>query len=146
MDLLSPASGIELNDPSWKIYSRSPSAAPQFISDKAKVSTAMIAEGCVIEGTVDFSVLFDNVTVEEGALVRDSVVMPGTVIKSGATVQYAIVAENSVIGENAVIGARPEDGNKDDWGICVIGEGVSVAKGATVPANTMIENDVKEEA
>lgn len=146
MDLLSPASGIELNDPGWKIYSRSPSAAPQFISDKAKISNAMIAEGCVIEGTVDFSVLFDNVTIEEGALVRDSVIMPGAVVKSGAVVQYAIVAENSVIGNNAAVGSRPEDGDKSNWGISVIGENVCIANGARVPANAMIENDVKEEA
>lgn len=109
MDLLSPTSGIELNDPTWKIYARSPSAAPQYISKEAKVENAMISEGCEINGDVDFSVLFSNVTVEEGAVVHDSIIMPGSVIKKGARVEYAIVAEDAVIGEDAVVGARPED-------------------------------------
>ena len=44
----------------------------------------MIAEGSSVDGSVDFSILFDGVTVEEGATVDYSIVMPGTVIKSGA--------------------------------------------------------------
>ena len=37
-----------------------------------------------VYGELDFSILFSNVTVERGAVVRDSIVMPGTVIKEGA--------------------------------------------------------------
>lgn len=89
----------------------------------------MVAEGSQVYGELDFSILFSNVTVERGAVVRDSIVMPGTVIKEGAVVQYAIVAENAVIEENAVVGARPEDvENLDDWGVSVVGSGVTVGK------------------
>ena len=82
----------------------------------------MVTEGCVIEGTVDFSVVFAGVTIEEGAVVRDSIIMPGSVIRKGAVVDYAIVAEQTIIGENAVVGARPE-GMEDisGWGVTVIG-------------------------
>lgn len=146
MDLLSPTSGIELNDPSWKIYARSPSAAPQYISKEAKVENAMISEGCEINGDVDFSVLFSNVTVEEGAVVHDSIIMPGSVIKKGARVEYAIVAEDAVIGEDAVVGARPEDYETEKWGIAVIGEGVKIGNRARVLPKSMISEDVKEEA
>ena len=44
----------------------------------------MVAEGSQVYGELDFSILFSNVTVERGAVVRDSIVMPGTVIKEGA--------------------------------------------------------------
>ena len=104
----------------------------------------MIAEGTEISGCVDFSVLFSNVTVEEGAVVRDSIVMPGTVIKSGAVVQYAIVAENAVIEENAVVGQRPEDMiNLDEWGVAVVGASVTIGKGANIAPKAMIDVDVK---
>ena len=94
---------------------------------------------------VDCSVLFSNVDVEDGAVVRDSIIMPGTTIKKGAVVQYAIVAENAVIEENAVIGKRPEDMESlDDWGIAVVGTGVTVGKGASVEPKAMIGEDVKE--
>ena len=103
----------------------------------------MIAEGCEIEGEVDFSVLFANVTVEEGAEVKYSIVMPGTVIKKGAVVQYSIVAENAVIEEGAVVGASPESmKNIDDWGVAVVGNGVKIGKGAKVAPNVMIDSDV----
>jgi glucose-1-phosphate adenylyltransferase len=116
--LLNPKVDLDLSDESWKIYSRNPVTSPHYISDTADVQNSMIAEGSEISGSVDFSVLFSNVTVEEGAVVRDSIVMPGTVIKSGAVVQYAIVAENAVIEENAVVGQRPEDmKNLDEWGV-----------------------------
>ncbi len=142
IDLLSPTSGFDLDDPTWKIYSRSPGAAPQYISDSANVQNSMIAEGCEIYGNIDFSVLFANVTVEEGALVRDSIIMPGCTIKKGARVQYAIVAEDAVIEENAVVGARPEEYETEKWGISVIGSGISIGKSAVVQPNTMIDENV----
>ena len=145
MDLLSSKSGIDLNDPSWKIYSRSPSAPPQYISSDAKIKTAMIAEGCYVAGNIDNSILFSNVTIEKGATIKNSIVMPGAVVKQGATVQYSILAENTVIEENAVIGAIPEN-PETDAGICVIGENVKIGKGVTVPAKSMIESDLEGEA
>lgn len=144
MDLISPEAEINLDDPTWKIYARSPSAPPQYISSRARVRNSMIAEGCEIEGDVDFSVLFANVTVEDGAVVRDSIIMPGSIVKKGALVQYAIVAENAVIGENAQVGAREQDCAKGEWGITVIGENVVVDAKAKVPAKSMISE--KEEA
>ena len=103
----------------------------------------MIAEGCQIEGNVDFSVLFANVTVEKGATVRDSIVMPGTVVKSGAVVQYAIVAENAVIEQNAVVGERPEAmENLDDWGVTVIGSGVTIGSKARIAPKEMVDKNV----
>ena len=146
LDLLNPKVDLDLSDDSWKIYSRNPIAPPHFISDKAAVENSMIGEGCVIDGEVDYSILFSNVTVEEGAKVRYSIVMPGTTIKSGAVVEYAIVAENAVIDEGAHVGESPEGiDNLDDWGVTVIGEKITIGKNAKVKAKEMIDTDVKEE-
>jgi len=93
-------------------------------------------------GTLDYSILFENVTVEEGASVEYSLVMPGAVIKSGARVQYSIIAEDVVVEENAVIGTQPEPG--DDWGITVIGANLTIGKNAKIGAKQMITEDVKE--
>ena len=83
-----------------------------------------------------------NVTVEEGALVEDSIIMPGTVIKSGAKVQYAIVAENSVIDENAQVGARPEDvENLEEWGVAVVGSKIKIGKNCTVLPKEQADSD-----
>ncbi len=143
LDLLNPKVDLDLDDDSWKIYSRSPAAPPHYVSASAKIENSMITEGCEISGDVDFSVLFANVRVEEGADVKYSIVMPGTVIKKGATVQYSIVAENSVIEEGATVGRSPEEmSNIEDWGVTVIGNGVTIGKGVSVEPKAMIDTDM----
>ena len=145
LDLLNPKANIDLSDNSWKIYGRGAVTAPQYVSDKAVIENSLAAEGCEIEGKVDYSVLFSNVTVEEGAFVDYSIVMPGAVIKKGAVVQYAMVAENAVIEEGAVVGENPEKcDNLENWGVSVVGAGVTVGKNAIVKAQSMISEDVKE--
>ncbi len=143
LDLLNPKVDLDLNDDDWKIYSRNPSAPPHYISPDAQIQNSLISEGCMIEGTVDFSILFANVAIEKGAVVKDSIVMPGTTVKSGAVVQYAIVAENAVIEENAVVGERPEAmANLDDWGVTVVGNGVTVGKGAKALPKEQVATDI----
>ncbi len=146
LDLLNPKVDLDLTDDSWRIYSKTTAAPPHFISGKASVENSMISEGCQIDGEVDYSILFSNVIIEEGATVRYSIVMPGTVVKSGAVVEYSIVAENAVIEEGAHVGESPEQiANLDDWGIAVVGEKVTVGKNASVAAKAMVDEDVKGE-
>ena len=146
LDLLNPRVDIDLSDPDWKIYSRNPAAPPHYVAEGSLIQNSMATAGCDIRGRVDFSVLFPQVKVEQGAVVRDSILMPGVTVKSGAAVQYAIVAENAVIEENAVVGARPEEmpeENRDGWGIAVIGAGVVVGRGAVVAPAAMAAADVE---
>ncbi|HAO69511.1 MAG TPA: glucose-1-phosphate adenylyltransferase [Ruminococcaceae bacterium] len=146
MDLLDPKVPLSLYDPEWKIYARNPALPPHYIAPGAVVQNSMITEGCVIEGTVDFSVIFAGVTIEEGAVVRDSIIMPGSVVKKGAVVDYTIVAEQAVIGENAVIGARPEKmENISEWGVTVIGNGVTIGAGVNIAPKSMVETDITAE-
>ena len=144
LDLLNPKVDLDLSDDSWKIYSRNPIAPPHFVAKTAKVENSMVGEGCYIAGDVDYSILFSNVTVEEGATVKYSIIMPGTTIKKGAVVEYAIVAENAVIEEGATVGESPEKiDNLENWGVTVIGEKVTIGKGASVKAKEMIDQDIK---
>ena len=143
LDLLRPSVDLDLSDNSWRIYSKTPVSPPHFVSDKASVENSMISEGCTIDGKLDYSVLFADVTVEEGAVVDSSIIMPGTVVKKGAVVQYAIVAENAVIESGAVVGEKPENvANRDDWGVAVVGAGVTVGAGAKVAPKAMAGEDV----
>ena len=145
LDLPNPNVDLDLSDPDWKIYSRNPVAPPHYVSPDATVQNSLISEGGLIEGSVDFSVLFANVSIEKGAVVRDSILMPGTVVKKGAVVQYAIVAENAVIEENAVVGERPEDmENLSDWGVAVVGANVCIGAGTRVAPKAMVDEDLPE--
>ncbi|MCL2486554.1 MAG: glucose-1-phosphate adenylyltransferase, partial [Oscillospiraceae bacterium] len=140
MDLLDPSVSLDLSDHDWRIYTRNPIMPPQYVSDTAVCQNSLVAEGCVIEGDLEFAVIFSGVRVGKGATVNSSIIMPGAVIGEGAVVQYAIVAENAVIGPGAVVGQRPEDvQDKEKWGIAVIGAGVTVKEGAEIPAQAMID-------
>lgn len=145
LDLLNPKVNIDLSDTSWPIFCKNSALAPHFASKTAEIQNSMISGGCMIEGKVDYSVLFSNVTVEEGAEVEYSIVMPGAVIKSGAKVKYAMIAENAVIEEGAVVGENPEEcSDLEKWGVSVIGADVTIGKKAKISANLMIDEDVKE--
>ena len=145
MDLLDPNVPLDLYDDAWKIYARNPVMPPQYVAEGAVTQNSMISEGCIVEGDVDFSILFAGVTVEKGAVVHDSIIMPGSVIKAGAVVEYSIVAENVVVGEKAQVGDRPENiEDKANWGVTVIAKGIHIGKNAKVPAKAMIEKDVPE--
>lgn len=81
----------------WKIYTEDTLGKPQIIGDKAVVKNSLITQGCLVNGTVEGSVLFNNVNVGEGAKVIDSVLMPGVLVEEGAEVYKAIVDEGVVI-------------------------------------------------
>ena len=99
----------------------------------------------MIYGKVDFSVLFSDVYIAPGAVIRDSIVMPGAKIMEDAVVQYAIIGEGAVIGQGATVGGRPEEStNLDEWGVAVVGEQLTVGAGAVVPPKVMIDQDIKE--
>lgn len=142
MDLLNPNIPIDLYDPDWKMYSRNPIMPPQYIGSDAVIENSMVTDGCTVDGKVDFSILYEGVTVEAGATVTDSIIMPGSVIKSGAIVEYAIVGENCTVEAGAQIGARPETvENRDDWGIAVVGHNITISENAKVlPKQIISEN------
>ena len=105
MDLIDSRNELNLNDPTWKIYTEDTPALPQYIGPNAKIDKAFITQGCVVEGEVKHSVLFTGCKVGEGAKIIDSVLMPGVEVAAGAVVQRALVADNVKIGQDAVVGS-----------------------------------------
>ena len=105
MDLIDARNELNLNDPTWKIYTEDTPALPQYIGPNAKIDKAFITQGCVVEGEVNHSVLFTGCKVGEGAKIIDSVLMPGVEVAAGAVVQRALVADNIKIGPEAVVGS-----------------------------------------
>ena len=87
----------------WKIYSEDTLGKPQLIGKDASVKKSLVTQGCVVNGEVEGSVLFNNVNVGEGAKVIDSVLMPGVLIEEGAVVKKAIIDEGVVIKAGTVV-------------------------------------------
>lgn len=105
MDLLNKNNDLNLDDPNWKIYTEDVPSLPQYIGPNGKVEHSYVNQGAVIHGLSKDSVLFNGVTIEEGAEVYESVLMPGVHVGSGAKVYRAIVADNVKIDDEAVVGS-----------------------------------------
>ena len=109
MDLLAKNNTLDLNDPSWKIYTEDTTELPHYVGTNAEIKGAYITQGCHIEGEVRNSVLFTGAKVGPNAKVIDSVLMPGAIVEDGAVVTRALVADNIRIGANAVVGSADSD-------------------------------------
>ncbi len=89
------------------IYTKVHNSAPVLYKDGAKVKNSMIADGCVIEGTVENSILFRGVKIGRGAVVRDSILFGGTDIGDGSTIQCVVADKNvSVSAHSTLSGAH----------------------------------------
>ena len=109
MDLLAKNNTLDLNDPSWKIYTEDTTELPHYVGTNAEIKGAYITQGCHIEGEVRNSVLFTGAKVGPNAKVIDSVLMPGAIVEDGAVVTRTLVADNIRIGANAVVGSADSD-------------------------------------
>ena len=70
---------------------------PTHYKDGAKVRNVMMADGCVIEGEVENSVIFRGVKVGKGAKIKNCILMQDTVVEAGANVEYLITDKNVTI-------------------------------------------------
>lgn len=103
MDLLDEDCELNLFDYTWRIYSVNPNQPPQYIAPEAEVIDSLINEGCIIEGDIERSVLFQGVKVEKGAVIRESVIMSDAIIGKNAYIEKAIVPADIEIPEGAII-------------------------------------------
>lgn len=144
MDLLSPQSGLKLNEDDWRIYGRNTGAPPHFASADAQIVHSLVSEGCEIYGEVSESVLFSSVTVARGAQVEYSILMPGAIIEEGAIVRYSIIAEGATVAAGAQVGQSPSDGDVENWGVAVVAAGVRIGRGARMAAKEMAAEDLPD--
>ncbi len=139
MDLLNPASGLNLNDSSWKIYARNSAEPPHFAAGSAEIVSSIVSEGAMILGSVKRSVISHGAYIGLGASVEDSVILPGAIVKAGAVIRHAIVAEGAVIGEGAKIGEKQKGPVKGEWQIAVVGPGAKIAPSVVVAPAEMVK-------
>lgn len=99
MELLNPDVQKNLLPVDRPVYTKVKDSVPTFYGFHAQVENSLIADGCVIEGTVKNSILFRGVTVEEGAVVENAILMQKSVVGKGSKVTYVITDKNVVIGD-----------------------------------------------
>lgn len=127
MDLLKENNELNLHDEEWKIYSVNPVRPAQYIGEGGEVTNSLIVEGCIVNGKVENSVLFQGVQVGKNTVIRDSVIM------TNAKIGDNVVIEKAIVGSNAII--------RKDCKIDLDGEIAVVASKEEVKMGTVIQNN-----
>ncbi len=142
MDMLGNPPVLDLNDPSWRIYTHNLALPPHYMDKTAKVSDSLVTEGCVARGVVKHSVLFAGTHEDINTEIYDSVVFPNTFVGKNCTVHKAIIGENVIIGDGCTIGGPLRDGetvdNKLTDDITLIGNDVVIPAGTYVPQGAVV--------
>jgi glucose-1-phosphate adenylyltransferase len=90
MALLNPAVRNDIFDPERPVYTRVKDEAPVRYGYDCKVENSLIADGCIIDGEVENSILFRGVTVGKGAIVRNCILMRDTFIGAHTRAEHLI--------------------------------------------------------
>ncbi|MEO8285273.1 MAG: glucose-1-phosphate adenylyltransferase [Chloroflexota bacterium] len=151
MGLLDARPSFDLYDPSWVIHTLSEEQAPAYVRDSRLVTNSYISHGCIIRGHVKQSVLSPGVVVEEGAVVRDSIIMFDTVIGAGSVVDRSILDKEVVVGRDSRIGhgdnmtPNKQEPDKLNTGITVVGKRSHLPDNLTVGRNCKLGTDLRTE-
>lgn len=107
MELLDPANASKLYLPKRSIYTKVSDNAPAKYDLNCSVKNSLIADGCIIEGEVENSVIFRGVKIGKNARVRNCILMQGTVVGDGAECNYLITDKNVTIGSGHILTSAP---------------------------------------
>ncbi len=104
MDLLQSSVRKELFEKEGSpVYTTVKDSAPTIYGEHSRVTNSLISDGCIIDGVVENSVLFRGVRVDEGAVVRNSVILQDNIIESGADLNYIVTEKNVFVRKGRTI-------------------------------------------
>lgn len=151
MELIDIIPEFNLYEEFWKIYTNSDIIPPQYISERAIIDRSIIGDGAEIYGEVHNCVIGSGVTIGEGSVVRDSIIMKDVKIDAGCIIDKAIIAEGVHINDNVTLGTGADTPNLlkpniYSFGLVTIGENSVIPAGVQIGKNTAISGvTVKED-
>ena len=98
-----------LFDDEWPVYTRTNDSCPTQYFETADVKSSVVSNGCLIEGTIENSVIGRGCVIKKGAVVKNSVVLPGAMIGEDITIDYQVVDKHAKIIHAKEIIADPEN-------------------------------------
>lgn len=108
MDLIRDDNELDLQDEEWKIYSKNPVRPAQYIGENAKVTNSLVVEGCVVNGQIENSILFQGVQVGKNSVIRDSIIMTDAKIGDNVVIEKAIVGNGAIVRKDCKISLGDE--------------------------------------
>lgn len=144
MSLLAEDPALDLYDQQWVVHTRSEEKGPVRLGPNAVVDGTLISNGCVVLGVVERSVLSPGVFVDEGAVIKDSIIFNDARIEAGARVDRAIIDKGVVIGAGALVGSGDDNTPQHELrerlntGITLVGRGAMVPEKMVLGRNVAV--------
>lgn len=107
MELLNSENAQKLYIPKKPIYTKVSDNAPAKYDLDCSVKNSLIADGCIIEGEVENSILFRGVKIGKGAKVKNCILMQNTEVGDNAEINYLITDKDVTISENHILTSTP---------------------------------------
>ena len=151
MELIDLVPVFNLYEDYWKIYTKSDSRPPQYISQDSVVDKSIIGEGAEINGSVYSSVIGNGVVIGKNTVVRDSILMQDVEVGEDCVIEKTILAEGTKVSNRVRLGCGDyADSRLDTKVYCsdlvtvgersVIPEGVSVGRNTAIAGHTLPED------
>ncbi|MEX0786866.1 MAG: glucose-1-phosphate adenylyltransferase, partial [Dehalococcoidia bacterium] len=117
---------------------------PVKVGPRAQISRSILSVGSIVNGRVEHSILSPGVFIEEGAVVRDSILFDDTRVQAGAVVEHAVLDKQVSVGRDCRVGYG------DDWtvnrerpdivnsGVAIVGKRAELLPGVRIGRNCVI--------
>lgn len=119
MELLNPELHKSVLGNERTIYTKVKDEPPTKFNEEANVKNSIIADGCIIEGDIENSIIFRGVKVKKGVKIKNSIVMQGTIVDECSSL------ENMIIDKDVVISNDIHLKGAENWPM-VVGKGARV--------------------
>lgn len=103
MEMLTFNASSEIFASDRPIFTKIKNEPPTHYTETSNVKNSLVANGCIIEGNVENSIIFRGVKIKKGATVKNSIVMQKSIIEKDASLNYSILDKYSSIGESTTI-------------------------------------------
>ena len=108
LSLIDYKSATNLFDEEWPIYTRTNDSCPTQYFDSSDVKASFVSNGCIIEGTIENSVIGRGCTIKKGAVIKNSVLLPDVTICEDAHIENVVIDKHAKIVHVKDIVAEPE--------------------------------------
>lgn len=109
MELLTPSTRAKLFKDHRPIYTVVRDNPPAFYGDNAKVVNSLVANGSILEGTVENSIIARGVNIGKGAVVKNSILMSRCIVEEGVNLQCVIADKNTIFSRVKEIKGTEEE-------------------------------------
>lgn len=107
MKLLEKENRDKLFSKDFPIYTKERDDMPALYGAESHLTNSLVADGCIIDGTVENSIIFKGAKIGKGAVVKNSILMQDTVIGENSTLSYVIADKNVTIKNGVELSGAP---------------------------------------